>query len=205
MRDEHHVRQGSRLEWVYAQPPLIRVVVLWLLTLGVLFASFALHLWVGSGYEGEIMQPIETESVAEVLVVATPLNLANAVFIGLASLLFRFGPVNPGTLYLIVLVVFVGRIAGLNAFEYPMESVSAGLAQFARVGLWEVTAYVIVGAVTMTKARWIADRPFAQTWCEKRRWHDIEWDGPEIAWLSVAVLFIIGAAIMEGVTIAARA
>jgi len=40
MRDEHHVRQGSRLEWVYAQPPLIRVVVLWLLTLGVLFASF---------------------------------------------------------------------------------------------------------------------------------------------------------------------
>lgn len=204
MSDEQRENQGPSIEWIYREPPLTRIGVLWLLTFSVLFASFTLHLWVGSGYEGEIVQPTETESVAQVVAIAIPVNLANLGIIGVASLLFRFGPLNPGTLYLLVLAAFVGRIAGLNEFEYPMESFAAGLAQFARVGLWEMTAYVIVGAITMSKARWIADRPFARTWREERRWGDIAWDRLEVIWLVSAVLLIVGAALVEGVTIANR-
>lgn len=194
--------ETPRFEWVYAQPPTTRIAALWLLTMAVLFASFAVHLWLGSGYEGDAPQGTATETVAEVLAIAIPVNLANAALIGAVSLLFRFGPINPGTLYLVVLALFVGRIAGLNDFQYPMESVAAGLAQFARVGLWEITAYVIVAAVTMTKARWVADRPMAKQWREVRRWRDIAFSPSELTCLVIAVLLIVGAAVVEAVTIA---
>lgn len=194
--------RAPRLEWVYGQPVLIRVVVLWLATFAVLFASFALHLWLGDGYEGEATGPTDAESVGEVLAVALPINLGMLAFIGASSTLFRFGPLNPGTLVIFILAFTIGRVAGLNDFEYPMSSVGAGLVRFAQVGLWEVSAYVLVAAVTMTKSRWIADRVGAKRWRTERRWRDLEWTSSEVACFGVAVVLIVVAAVAEGLLLA---
>lgn len=170
--------------------------------LGVLFVSFGLHLWAGSGYDQPPVAAPEASGVLRLLGVAWTVNLANAALIGVASTLFRFGPVNVGTAYLTVQLVVIGRIAGLNTFAYPMPSVVDGLVQFLRVGLWEVTAYVIVAAVTMTKARWIADRPGAAQWRERRRWRQLPWTTTDRWLLFVAVTLILLAGAIEAVTLA---
>lgn len=196
---------SPRLEWLYRQAVFIRIAALWLAVFTVLFASFALHLWLGEGYEREVVRPVEVESTWQVLAIALPLNLGMLALIGLSSTLFRFGSLNPGTLVVFVLAFTIGRIAGLNDFEYPMLGIGEGLVRFVQVGLWEMSAYVIVAAVTMTKSRWIADRLGARQWRTERRWRDIEWAGNEIACLGIAVVLIFGAAVVEGVLISRSA
>lgn len=194
--------ESRRWEWIYDQPPLVRVGVLWTTMLAVLFISFGLHLWAGSGYDQPPTTAPETVSVLRLMALAWTVNLANAALIGVASTLFRFGPINVGTAYLTVQILLIGRIAGLNTFTYPMPSVADGLVQFLQVGLWEVTAYIIVAAVTMTKARWIADRLGAAQWRQRRRWRQLAWTSGERWLLAAAVTLILGAGAIEAITLA---
>lgn len=193
----------ARIERFYEQTVGVRLAVLWVVMLALTFGSFGVHLWLGDGY-GEAAAATtapEVPSLLGLLALIWSINLANAAVIGLASTLFRFGPFNVGTLYLAVQLVMIGRIAGLNTFAYPMASVSDGLLQFIRVGLWEVTAYVIVAAVTITKARWIADRLGASEWRQRRTWRELDWSGTERSLLVAAVGLILGAGLVEGISI----
>lgn len=195
-----------RGEWLFERGVGVRVVVLWLMALGVMFASFGLHLWLGSGYD-EVAAPSAAPGSARLLPLLLTIwgiNVANALVIGVTSTLFRFGPINVGALYLTVQVVMIGRIAGLNGFEHPMASVGEGLVQFVRVGLWEVTAYVIVAGVTLTKARWIADRLGAKTWREQRTWAELDWSRTERWMLAVAAVLILGSGFVEALWITER-
>lgn len=195
-----------RSEWLFERGVGVRVVVLWLVTLTIMFVSFGLHLWLGNGYEQVAAVPPERAStrLLPLLLTIWGINLANALVIGFTSTLFRFGPVNVGTLYLTVQVVMIGRIAGLNRFEYPMANVGEGLLQFLRVGLWEVTAYAIVAGVTLTKARWIADRPGASTWRERRTWAELDWGRTEWTMLAVATVLLLGSGVVEALWIVQR-
>lgn len=191
------------IERFYERPVGVRLVVLWVAMLALTFGSFGVHLWLGDGY-GEAAATTaapEAPSLLRLVAIIWSINLANAAVIGLTSTLFRFGPFNVGTLYLAVQVVMIGRIAGLNAFEFPMSSIADGLLQFLRVGLWEVTAYVIVAAVTITKARWIADRLGASEWRERRTWRELDWNDDERWLLVAAVGLILGAGLVEGISI----
>jgi hypothetical protein len=98
----------------------------------------------------------------------------------------------------------IGRIAGLNSFEHPMAGVGEGLLQFLRVGLWEITAYVIVAGVALTKARWIADRFGAATWRERRTWADLDWPRSELWLLDLAAALILGSGLVEALWITRR-
>lgn len=67
----------GRWEWIYHQPALVRVGVLWTAMLVVLFTSFGLHLWAGSGYQQPPTTAPETARVLGLLAMAeacTPIS-----------------------------------------------------------------------------------------------------------------------------------
>ena len=69
---------------------------------------------------------------------------------------------------------------------------------YLKIGLWEVSAYAIVCAVTMTKSLNIAETFPAKTWSTTRKFADLRWDAQEKALLVAGLLFLIIAAFVEG-------
>lgn len=113
------------------------------------------------------------------------------------NIFVRFNIVTPGLVVLVVQAVMIGWLAGSNGFEVPFASITAANIQFLRIGLWETTAYALVGAVTLPKSLLVADKFPAKEWSQTRKLKDIKFSNAEICILLVGITVLLVAAIIE--------
>jgi hypothetical protein len=121
------------------------------------------------------------------------------IFIG--NVFVRFGSVSPGILILLIQLITIGWIAGSNDFEFPFSSVYQANLQYLRVGLWEVTSYILICSVSLTKSLYISDTFPAKKWISTKKLRDIKFSKSEIFIVIIALISLIMAAVIETITL----
>ena len=121
------------------------------------------------------------------------------VFIG--NIFVRFGNITPGIIVLLIQLITIGWIAGTNGFEFPFSSVIQANLQYLRVGLWEVTSYILICAVSLNKSLHISDTFPATKWVSTRKLKDIKFNKSEVIIVVIAVISLFMAATIETITL----
>lgn len=192
---------GKFFSSLYSAGAVKRTIVVWLLLQSVLWIFFAAGYLAKPG-SWDNVQAVAPSSAA-VGGVATTVgyivarNCIVLLLIGAGNLLVRFGSVTPGLLVLVVQGAAIGWLAGTNGFEVPFPSVAAANMQYLRIGLWETSAYAVFCALTLTKSLLVAEGFPAKEWAEKHTWRSLRFSGTEKALALVALVFLVGAALVE--------
>lgn len=175
---------------------LSRILILWLVSMSLLWAVFAVgayshpDAWVN-------VQPVEPQTGWGVFWFILRNNFLILGLITVGNLFVRFGAVTPGLLVLSIQLVTIGWTAGTNGFSDPFLSVAAANTAFLRIGLWEVTAYIAICAITLNKSLLIADTFPAKKWTKVTRLRDVSFTRTEILASTVGVLALLFAAYTE--------
>jgi hypothetical protein len=182
---------------IYAMAPVRRVVIVWLAFFIIQWAVFLLayltnpEAWVNvqTGAPGRGMDSalaiLANNGILLILIVA-------------ANLFARFGSVSLGGLILTIQAVMIGWTAGTNGFSFPFTSLGAANMNYLKIGLWELSAYAIVGGVTLTKSLNISETFPPKDWVVSRKLKDITFDKTEERLLILAAVLLVFAALMEG-------
>lgn len=117
------------------------------------------------------------------------------IFIG--NIFVRFGTVTPGLLILLIQLITIGWVAGTNGFEFPFSNVYQANLQYLRVGLWEVTSYILICSVSLTKSLYVSDTFPATKWVSIKKMKDIKFNKSEILIVTIALISLITAAVIE--------
>ncbi len=115
----------------------------------------------------------------------------------LGNVFVRFGPLTPGLVILLLQGIMIGHVAGANSFEFPFASVAEANIQYLKVGLWEITAYSLVCAVTLTKSLYVAGTFPAKQWSEVRKLKDIVFSAPEKMLFGASLILLVVSAYVE--------
>lgn len=182
---------------IYGMEPVKRVVIVWL--------AFFIIQWVvfGAAYltHKEAWVNVQT-GVPDTGMNSALAILANngilLILIVAANLFARFGSVSLGGLILIIQAVMIGWTAGTNGFTFPFTSIGAANMNYLRIGLWELSAYAIVGGVTLTKSLNISETFPPKEWVVSKKLKDITFDRTEERLLILAAVLLAFAALMEG-------
>lgn len=180
-----------------AQTPLKRAAAVWGLFMAVQWSVFLIaylthpQAWI----DVELFVP-DTGVRSSLLILAN--NLLVIGLIAGANLFARFGNLSLGGLVLLIQGITIGWTAGTNAFQFPFASVADANLNYLKIGLWEVSAYAIICAVTMTKSLNISETFPPKKWSVTRKLSDLHWDSQEKALSLVGLLLLAGAAVIEG-------
>lgn len=189
--------EKTLLKRIYNQNPITRTIVVWCLFMAIQWTVFLIGFlthrsaWVNV----EVLTP-DTGVSSSLFIIAN--NLVVVVLIVVGNLFARFGSLSIGGLVLLVQGVAIGWTAGTNGFQYPFATVAEANLNYLKIGLWEVSAYAIICAVTMTKSLNISETFPPKKWSVTRKLSDLVWDGQEKALLFVGLAFLIIAGFVEG-------
>jgi len=181
---------------LYEKNAFIRAMILWLAFMALLWSAFGVGLAIHPEAWRDVPPPTRDTGWDVLLFILAH----NGLLLGLivvGNLFVRFGVITPGLLILAWQAVNIGWIAGTNAFMEPFPSVAAANAAFLRIGLWEITAYVLIGAATLPKSCLISDEFPPQSWAETRALTDLRFTSREKAVIAGALISFLGAALME--------
>jgi len=185
------------LKRIYNENPVTRTIVVWCLFMAIQWTVFLIGFlthrsaWVNV----EVLTP-DTGVSSSLFIIAN--NLVVVALIVVGNLFARFGSLSIGGLVLLVQGVAIGWTAGTNGFQYPFATVAEANLNYLKIGLWEVSAYAIICAVTITKSLNISETFPPKKWSVTRKLSDLVWDGQEKALLFVGLAFLIIAGFVEG-------
>lgn len=125
---------------------------------------------------------------------------SNSVLLALivsGNLFVRFGAVTVGLVILLWQAVAIGWTAGTNGFMDPFPSFAAANRAFLFIGLWEITAYVLLCAATVTKSLLISESFPARKWSEQRSLKDLRFTRSEWIVVAISIFLLLGAGAIE--------
>lgn len=124
-------------------------------------------------------------------------NLMLIAFITGGNLFVRFGSVTPGLMILLLQSIHIGWIAGTNSFMEPFPSIMSAQFAFLRIGIWEITAYVLFCSATLDKSLYISATFPAREWKETRQLKNLHFSIQERIVLFLGSTAFFSAAIIE--------
>jgi hypothetical protein len=124
-------------------------------------------------------------------------NLLLIAFITGGNLFVRFGSITPGLIILFLQAIHIGWIAGTNSFMEPFPSIRSAHLAFLRIGMWEITAYVLFCSATLDKSLLISESFPAREWNETRKLSDLEFKTRDKIVLLLGTSAFLIAAIVE--------
>jgi hypothetical protein len=124
-------------------------------------------------------------------------NLLLISLIVFGNIFVRFGSVTPGLAILLIQAVNIGWIAGTNAFLEPFTSVASANMAFLRIGLWEITAYVLFCSATYDKSLYISETFPAKKWKETRTLNELHFSKADKIILLLGSISLLSAATVE--------
>lgn len=175
---------------------LSRILILWLVSMSVLWAVFAVaaythpDAWVN-------VQTVEPQTGWSVFWFILLNNFLILGLITLGNLFVRFGAVTPGLLILAIQLITIGWTAGTNGFMEPFPSISAANTTFVKIGLWEITAYLSICAITLNKSLFVADTFPAKKWTKTTPLKDVTFTRSEVVAATLSVSALVLAAYIE--------
>lgn len=175
---------------------LSRIAMLWLISMFVLWAVFAVGAYTHPDAWVDI-PPVESQTGWSVFWFILRSNFLVLGLIALGNLFVRFGVVTPGLVVLAIQVITIGWIAGTNSFMEPFPSIQAANTAFMRIGLWEVTAYISICAITLSKSLLVADAFPARKWTKITHWKDLTFTRAEVITSILTVFVLVMAAYIE--------
>ena len=184
------------LKPLYRVSAPIRAVILWFGFLAALWVVFGIAYLTHPQAWTEV-SIIPRQSGWEVFGYIIGRNALLLLFIAAGNLFIRFGSITPGLLILVVQAVIIGWTAGTNSFMEPFPSAAQANFAFLRIGLWEVTAYALICAVTLPKSLLITSTFPAKQWDQQRMLKDIRFTKSEWVITAASLLCLIGAAYVE--------
>lgn len=187
--------------YLYSNNAIKRTIILWITVQLLLWLIFGISFFINEEAWVNVLE-IEKGAAAvggfwSTFFYIISHNLLLVIFIVIGNLFVRFGKITPGLLILILQVIGIGWLAGSNSFEVLFTSVLMANIQYLKIGLWEITVYVIVCAVTLPKSLYIADSFPATKWQEVRKFSDILLNKKEIILLFISIILLIMAATIE--------
>lgn len=173
--------------WLFFQ------ILLWLI-FGI---SYLCHqdAWINVN-EGLINNPINDKWLPLFLFIVFN-NLFICILIAFGNLFARFNIITPGLLIIFIQIISIGWLAGSNAFEIPFVNVIKANIQYLKVGLWEITAYILVFSVTISKSLNESNKFLPQKWDQTKRLKDIKFNKSELIISFIGITLLIIAAIVE--------
>ena len=175
---------------------LSRIIILWVVSMVILWSVFAIGI-VTHPQAWTDVQPVETQAGWNVFSFILSYILILLTLITLGNLFVRFGTVTPGLLILGIQIVTIGWTAGTNGFREPFPSVESANVAFLRIGLWEITAYISICAITLGKSLLVADTFPAEKWTKITRLKDLTFTRTEVIASILSVLALLSAAFIE--------
>lgn len=186
---------------IYNLDAITRAVIIW--------AAFQILMWVVfalayvTNLNAWVEVPLVDPSTASVggwtttFLYILSLNLVLTALIVIGNMFVRFGILTPGLVILIYQGIQIGWMAGSNAFEVPFQTIAASSLQFLQVGFWETGVYAIACAITLPKSLYVAETFPAKEWAEVRQLKDLHFSSSEKLLSVLALVFLVGAAIVE--------
>jgi uncharacterized membrane protein SpoIIM required for sporulation len=189
--------EGTLLKRIYNMNPVTRTLVVWCLFMAIQWAVFLVGFLThrSAWMNVQVLTP-DTGVRSSLLIIANNLVVVGLIVLG--NLFARFGSLSIGGIVLLIQGVVIGWTAGTNGFQYPFATVAEANLNYLKIGLWEVSAYAIICAVTMTKSLNIAETFPPKKWSTTRKVSDIVWDRQEKSLLLVGLAFLVIAAFVEG-------
>jgi hypothetical protein len=175
---------------------LSRIFILWLGSMSVLWTVFAVGAYTHQDAWVNV-QRVEPQTGWGVFWFILRNNFLILGLITLGNLFVRFGAVTPGLLILAIQLVTIGWTAGTNSFMEPFPSIKAANTAFVQIGLWEITAYISIYAITLNKSLLVADTFPAKTWANVTRLRDVRFSRTEISASVISLLALLFAAYTE--------
>lgn len=124
-------------------------------------------------------------------------NLLLIAFIVVGNIFVRFGSVTPGIVILFIQLIHIGWIAGTNSFMEPFASIASANLAFLRIGLWEITAYVLFCSATLDKSLYVSDTFPAKEWKETKTLKDIHFSNADKIVILIGCISLLLAATIE--------
>jgi hypothetical protein len=175
---------------------LTRILILWLVSMPVLWLIFAVGAYTHQDAWVNV-QAVEPQTGWNVFWFILRNNFLILGLITLGNLFVRFGAVTPGLLILAIQIVTIGWTAGTNSFMEPFPSIEAANTAFVRIGLWEITAYISICAITLSKSILVADTFPAKRWTKTTRLKDVTFTRAEVIASLLSVFALVSAAYIE--------
>lgn len=184
---------------IYHLAPIKRSIIIWLSFQVLLWAVFGLsyllnkEAWINVTVVESASAMVGSGWWSTFLFIIIS-NFIICLLITVGNLFVRFGFITPGLVVLVIQAISIGWLAGSNGFEVPFVTLKAANLQFIKIGLWETSAYALIGAVTLPKSLLVADTFPAKEWSQKRKLNDISLCLAEkiIIIFGLAVLIIAG-------------
>ena len=184
------------LQNLFEKGVLSRIFILWLVSMSVMWAVFAVGAYTHQDAWVNV-QPVEPQTGWNVFWFILRNNFLIVGLIILGNLFVRFGAVTPGLLILAIQVVTIGWTAGTNSFIEPFPSIEAANAAFVQIGLWEITAYISICAITLNKSLFVADTFPAKRWTKTTPLKDVTFTRTEVVASILSVFALVFAAYIE--------
>jgi hypothetical protein len=179
------------------QTPIRRTLIVWGVFMAVQWVVFLVGFLTHRSAWVDVQLSVPDTGVrSSLLILGNNLLVVSLIVAG--NLFARFGNLSLGGLILLIQGVTIGWTAGTNGFYFPFASVAEANINYLKIGLWEVSAYAIICAVTISKSLNIADTFPAKKWSVTRKLSDLRWSAQERALLAVGFSFLVIAALVEG-------
>jgi hypothetical protein len=175
---------------------LSRIFILWLVSMPVLWLIFAVGAYTHQDAWVNV-QAVEPQTGWNVFWFILRNNFLILGLITLGNLFVRFGAVTPGLLILAIQIVTIGWTAGTNSFMEPFPSIEAANTAFVRIGLWEITTYISICAITLSKSLLVADTFPAKRWTKTTRLKDVTFTRAEVIASILSVFALVSVAYIE--------
>ena len=196
--NEDRNRRGIiMIKKIYGMEPVKRVIIVWLAFFIIQWAVFLVAYLTNPEAWVNVQTGVPDRGMDSALAILAN-NGILLILIVAANLFARFGSVSLGGLILIIQAVMIGWTAGTNGFAFPFPNLGAANMNYLKIGLWELSAYAIVGGVTLTKSLNISETFPPKSWVVSRKLKDITFDKTEERLLILAAVFLAVAALMEG-------
>ena len=124
-------------------------------------------------------------------------NLILCILIAIGNLFVRFNVITPGLLIIFIQIISIGWYAGSNSFEIPFINVAQANIQYLKVGIWEITAYILTFSLTISKSLNVSSKFLPKKWDTTKKIKDIKFSRNEKVVLITIILLLILAAFIE--------